>query len=159
MILPARLTAPFLRSVCLISIIRIVIITRLEFSDVPYEFAVVAYWGAAEVYLAIICACLTTLKPFLVRFFPALLGTTHATATYDPNSAVRRTGVTASVQRTQVTVKDDEERCFTRLDDDSSDKSADIHDSAAMYELDQQVQRGSYLLSPVSKAHLKLGLY
>jgi hypothetical protein len=118
----------------------------------------VAYWGAVEVYLAIICACLTTLKPFLVRFFPALLGTTHA-ATYDSNSAVRRTGVTASVQRTQVTVRDDEERCFTRLDDDSSDKSADIHNPAAMYELDQQVQRGSYQLSPISKAHLKLGLY
>ena len=33
-----------------------------------------AYWGAVEVNLPIICACLTTIRPLLNKLFPGLLG-------------------------------------------------------------------------------------
>jgi len=144
--------------VCVISLVRIISITKLDFSDPPYQVSLVAYWGAVEVNLAIICACLTTLKPLLARFFPKLLGSTYHTSTYNPGSAVLRTGATApGAQRTRVTVKD-EERGFTRLDDDSDKLAETPNTPEPMYEMDYRVRRGSYAVSPPSKAHVRLGL-
>jgi len=85
-------------SVCLISIIRLVSIRQLDFSDVTWQFSRVAYWGAVEVNLAIIAACLTTLKPLLVRTFPNLLGS--SLNAYGPSSnMMRRGGTTLRSQR------------------------------------------------------------
>jgi hypothetical protein len=39
-----------------------------------WEAPTIANWTCIEVHVAIICACLTTLKPFLTRFFPKILG-------------------------------------------------------------------------------------
>ncbi len=120
------LTSPLLLSICLISIIRIVSISRLDFSDISYQFTTVAYWGAVEVNLAIICACLTTLKPLLVRFFPKLLGGSIATRYGTTPNAVPPASRSADVTRgggqkkRMLTV---EEREFARLEDGESVKS------------------------------------
>jgi hypothetical protein len=45
----------------------------MDFSDFTYSLATLNIWGAVEVNLAIICACLTTLKPLVARVFPRLL--------------------------------------------------------------------------------------
>lgn len=58
----------------MISIIRVVTLSKLDRSDTTYDVAIVAYWGAVEVNLPIICACLTTIRPLLNRLFPGLLG-------------------------------------------------------------------------------------
>lgn len=47
---------------------------RLDTTDATYSFAVLAYWGAVEVNLPIICACLTTIRPLLNKLLPWLLG-------------------------------------------------------------------------------------
>ncbi len=64
-------------SACFISIIRIVFIHNLDLSDFTYQMASVSIWGSVEVNLAIICACLTTLKPLVARVFPKLLGSSY----------------------------------------------------------------------------------
>jgi len=74
------------------SIIRLVSIRQLDFSDVTWQFSRVAYWGAVEVNLAIIAACLTTLKPLLVRTFLNLLGS--SLNAYGPSSNMMRRGGT-----------------------------------------------------------------
>ena len=51
----------------------------------PYQYSLIAIWGAVEVNLAIICACLTTFKPLVVRFFPNILGSS-ADKTHDPTT-------------------------------------------------------------------------
>lgn len=108
-----------------------VTISRLDFTDITYNFAVISYWGAVEVNLAIICACLTTLKPLLVRLFPKLLGTSMASrygTTPGHNVAVRygdasRTGGgrptdTLSSQRKKRHLTTEEHE-FAKLDDQS----------------------------------------
>ncbi len=112
----------------MISIIRLVTLEKTDFTDVTYNFSAISYWGAVEVNLAIICACLTTLKPLLARMFPKLLGSSAATR-YGPTTTGRNVGsrygggvgpptdtVTSQHLKRPVTV---EEREFSRLDDES----------------------------------------
>jgi len=145
------------RSVCLVSLIRIVSIVRLDFLDITYTFSTISYWGAAEVNLAIICACLTTLKPLLVRLFPRLLGSTITTRYGTGASGMRPTRGTVTGQRS--TVVEEEEGGFTRLDNES-DKSANVLCPAATYEMKPHSQTVSYAVhvTSTSKAHEKLGL-
>ncbi len=108
-----------------------VTITYLDFSDMPYNFAVLSHWSAVEVNLAIICACLTTLKPLVARFFPKLLGSSMASryggkAAHNTGSrygGVSRGGggppidtLSSQRQKRHTTI---EEREFSRLDDES----------------------------------------
>jgi len=65
-------------------------------SDPTYDLAILAYWGAVEVNLAIICACLATLKPLLHKLFPKLLGPGYGGSTAYGTAASRgRQGATA----------------------------------------------------------------
>jgi len=68
-----------------------VLSTKDVAKDPTYELATLAYWGAVEVNLAIICACLTTLKPLLQKLLPNLLGSAAygQTATAYGTTAVR----------------------------------------------------------------------
>ena len=119
-----------LHSVCLVSLIRIVTITRMDFEDVTWKFAVLAYWGAVEVNLAIICACLMTLKPLVVRVWPTLLASTARHETYGEKPAEKKkqvsvggssTGTNGGEEEGPTVLGDEEEgHIFTRLDD--SDK-------------------------------------
>lgn len=60
--------------VCLVSLIRLISLSKLDITDPTYSIAILAYWGAVEVNLPIICACLATIRPLLNRLFPGLLG-------------------------------------------------------------------------------------
>ena len=70
--------------------------------------------------LAIICACLTTLKPLIVRFFPKLLGSMSASryGTTVRNGAAAAPDMvgTQRVKQRHTTM---EEREFSRLNDES----------------------------------------
>jgi len=59
-------------SVCLTLILRLVSV-YIDPSDIAYDFSLRAYWAAVKVNLAIICACLTTLKPLLAQAFLGLI--------------------------------------------------------------------------------------
>jgi hypothetical protein len=67
-------------------------------SDFLYNLAVLAYWSAVEIHLAIICACLTTLKPLILRWFPKLLGASmsNGLAGY-ARTGNERTGTNAAI--------------------------------------------------------------
>ena len=63
-------------SVCIISVVRVILIWRdIESgnTDVTWNAASTANWNTFEVNIAIICACLTTIKPAITRMFPSLL--------------------------------------------------------------------------------------
>ncbi|KAK0620602.1 hypothetical protein B0T14DRAFT_430419 [Immersiella caudata] len=143
--------------VCLISIIRIISIRQLDFSDVTYTFSTVAYWGAVEVNLAIICACLTTLKPLLVHVFPGILGTSHAIPYSLGPSIVHPNGGGVSIQRT--TVVQAEQGRFSMLDDESV-KSTKALSPEVSYEMDSKAKKlYTVCVTTPSKAHEKLGLH
>jgi hypothetical protein len=113
------------RSVCLISIIRIICLGRLSGLDIVWELSTVAYWGAVEVNLAIICACLTTLKPLITKLFPKALGSGYGTyGTNGIGNTTHRGGGGGGTKMTVTTAKrphvDVEGGSFSELHDDSS---------------------------------------
>jgi hypothetical protein len=66
------------RSVCLISIVRTVqFALGWTFAQPPIDpilnTVLIAVWTMLEVNLAVVCACITTIKPVLARIFPRLL--------------------------------------------------------------------------------------
>ena len=62
------------RSECLVSIIRAVIITQLAQSlDFTWDFVPIAHWNCVEVNVAIVCACLLTMKPLINKKWPGFL--------------------------------------------------------------------------------------
>ncbi|KAK4161108.1 hypothetical protein QBC43DRAFT_100081 [Cladorrhinum sp. PSN259] len=66
--------------VCFISILRLLQLLRAQKNpDFTYVAAELSYLTAVEVNGAIVCACVMTLKPFVVRFFPKLLSSHRST--------------------------------------------------------------------------------
>ena len=131
--------------------------SRLDFSDITYHFTVVAYWGAVEVNLAIICACLTTLKPLLTRFFPKLLGSLSSEKTSQGGALSHTGGRSGTIgggggggggggtaQRTRRTTL--EERSFARLDDDSL--KSDEEEGQSSYEMEASPGKGGFVTAP-----------
>lgn len=86
--------------------IRLITISKLALTDPTYNLAVVAYWGAVEVNLPIICACLATIRPLLNRLFPGLLGPRSsqdgATASHPVSSRRRYAGEPVAVDAREV---------------------------------------------------------
>ncbi len=103
--------------------------------------------------MAIICACLTTLKPLLTRFFPKLLGST--TEKTSQGGTLSHTGHRGTIggtgsgataaQRTRRTTL--EERSFARLDDDSL-KSDEEEGPPSSYEMDAGVGKHGFVTAP-----------
>jgi len=63
-------------SVCVVSILRLVNLIKVETTspiDASYNSAELAFWTVGEVNTAISCACIMTLKPLIVHFFPRFL--------------------------------------------------------------------------------------
>lgn len=64
------------RRVCIVSLVRMVWLIQMHhlvlhsFYDVTWRTVTIANWTMIEVNAAIICACLTTLRPLLTKFFP-----------------------------------------------------------------------------------------
>ncbi|KXX76574.1 hypothetical protein MMYC01_206655 [Madurella mycetomatis] len=69
-------------SVCIISLTRAVLLARdmdAVQQDVTWESATTANWNSFEINIAIICACLATLRPIVNRFFPTILSSYPST--------------------------------------------------------------------------------
>jgi hypothetical protein len=57
-------------SVCLVSVLRTVWLGQLLYSTDPtWDFTTIANWSTVEINLAIVCACMPTLRPILARMF------------------------------------------------------------------------------------------
>ena len=55
------------------AILRAVWLKQLYDSQDPtWDFATIAHWNSVEINIAIVCACLMTLKPFIAKIFPNL---------------------------------------------------------------------------------------
>lgn len=85
-------------SVCIISIVRLhslLIITTSK--DQSYDNAPVAVFSIVEINVALICACLPTLRPLLVKWFPRLSsgsrGTHGASGGLSNSHGLKRTSV------------------------------------------------------------------
>jgi hypothetical protein len=121
----------------------------MDFSDMTYHhMATLSIWGSIELNLAIICACLTTFKPLIVRVFPKLLKSSRMATPRTLAYTDRATGTAVSGHGTR---PKRESSSFARLED------ADSNDSAGceMDELEDQVQRGVYMAAP-AKAYTRL---
>ncbi|KAK4044385.1 hypothetical protein C8A01DRAFT_31439 [Parachaetomium inaequale] len=142
---------------CLMSVIRIATLHSMDLvADGTYELAPLAIWSAVEVNLAIICACLTTLKPLVVRVFPRLLQsaagyTATSSGTLDYHGERRMGTAGASLPRTHHHSSGSSSRpggesaVSVKLDNARSDGS--MTDEWEMEDL-ESVQRGVYLATP-----------
>ena len=59
----------FLLSVCTITILRIISLLQLNFTDLSYNITTVTIWGCLEPCIGIMSACLPILPPLLARLF------------------------------------------------------------------------------------------
>ena len=82
-----------LGSICVISIARTLQFVRLAFLnptvDTTPDVVIITTWTMLEVNVAVICACLTTIKPALARLFPRLISSSERSNDLE-NGAARR---------------------------------------------------------------------
>ncbi|KAL2166656.1 hypothetical protein VTG60DRAFT_2352 [Thermothelomyces hinnuleus] len=75
--------------VCIISIVRLIELHNIRFintlSDMTRNAVIVAILNMLEVNTAVVCACITTIKPVLARFFPRMFAS-------DPVGSATTTG-------------------------------------------------------------------
>ncbi|KAL6714198.1 hypothetical protein ACLMJK_008693 [Lecanora helva] len=67
---------------CVASTIRVVAFNQVNLADVTYTLVPVTYWTTIEQSVGIICACLPTMRPLIMRYSKGSSG-----ATYDPEAA------------------------------------------------------------------------
>jgi hypothetical protein len=130
-------------SACLISIIRIVSLRSLPYGDFTYHLATLAIWGSVEVNLAIICACLMTLKPLIVRIFPRLLKSTYMETPRSLGYIDRGTGISASASRGRGTRVKHESESLVELSNSRNDS-----EEGGMDDLERHIQGGVYMATP-----------
>jgi len=63
-------------------------------TDVTWDNGPAAYWSSVELNVGIICACMPTMKAFLTRFFPKLMG--NSSGRNGQPSSLRHTGTTTA---------------------------------------------------------------
>ncbi|KFY05489.1 hypothetical protein V492_08506 [Pseudogymnoascus sp. VKM F-4246] len=78
--------------VCVISIIRLYSISvLLRSTDLTYDTPPALMWCVVELNMSIVGGCIATFKPFLLKYFPRVLGTSHNPAVlYDNNTGASR---------------------------------------------------------------------
>ncbi|KAH7204936.1 hypothetical protein BKA60DRAFT_155712 [Fusarium oxysporum] len=74
-----------------ISVVRLkATVDSLSYQDLTWDSVPGTAWWTVEVHLALVCACLASLKPFLGRFLPKVIGSSYGTS--DSNSGgIQRT--------------------------------------------------------------------
>ncbi|KAI3571094.1 hypothetical protein IWW34DRAFT_772315 [Fusarium oxysporum f. sp. albedinis] len=74
-----------------ISVVRLkATVDSLSYQDLTWDSVPGIAWWTVEVHLALVCACLASLKPFLRRFLPKVIGSSYGTS--DSNSGgIQRT--------------------------------------------------------------------
>jgi len=65
-------------SICVISLVRLLLFLLNDFSDVTWESVTMTNLTCLEIDAGIVCACLPTLWPLLVRLFPTFFNDTQA---------------------------------------------------------------------------------
>ncbi|KAL8782392.1 MAG: hypothetical protein Q9213_005433 [Squamulea squamosa] len=63
-------------SVCAVSVVRLVLLAGVDQSDITWNYVPAAIWSAAEPSIAVVSACLPSLRPLFVRL---VWGGTHRT--------------------------------------------------------------------------------
>ena len=63
----------FLNRVCVFSVLRIISIFDISFSDITYTRVVSDIWSIIVATLAVICGCAPVLRPIFIRVMPAKL--------------------------------------------------------------------------------------
>lgn len=66
-----------------ITIIRINVLLRIDFTDLPYSMHDAAFWSVAEPAVAIINCCIATLRPLLKLVSPSRLWSSNKGSTAD----------------------------------------------------------------------------
>lgn len=79
-------TADYRTSISSITIIRIRVLTTVDFNDLPYSMIWAAFWSVAEPALAIANACAPMLRPILKAAFPTLFASAKAKYSTEPAS-------------------------------------------------------------------------
>ncbi len=78
-------------SICIISLLRTVQFIKILIInptvDTTQDAVIIAIWTMLEVNMAVVCACITTIKPVLTRFFPRMLSPSPGPATDDDATA------------------------------------------------------------------------
>ncbi|KAI9673626.1 MAG: hypothetical protein M1817_002263 [Caeruleum heppii] len=59
---------------CVATIFRITVFDEIYNWDLSYSYTNVGYWTMAEVYLGVVCACLPTMRPLVIRFSQSVSG-------------------------------------------------------------------------------------
>ncbi|KAI4183026.1 MAG: hypothetical protein L6R41_005636 [Letrouitia leprolyta] len=86
-------------TVCVVSIIRLVVLSEVDKSDITWNYVPAACWTAAEPSIAVVSACLPSLRPLFVRLIwrnthrPKLSSSKHLTS-WRSNKKQSRTGST-----------------------------------------------------------------
>lgn len=126
-------------------------LSTLAFEDFTYHLATLAIWGSVEVNLAIICACLTTLKPLIVRTFPRLLRSTYIGTPRGLGYIEQQSGAAVSASRGHGTRAKHESESFVKLSNVHSNDSEECE----MDDLERHIQGGIYMAAP-PKAYARL---
>lgn len=117
----------------------------MDYADVTYRLASLHIWGAVEVNLAIICACMTTLKPLVARVFPQLLQSGDRGTPGSLGYIERRPWTAVSVPRNPDSRAKQGSTASVELDTALSNDSGDCE----MDDLEKdQIQRGVYMAMP-----------
>ncbi|GME24671.1 putative integral membrane protein [Neofusicoccum parvum] len=69
-----------------ITIIRIHVLSVVDFTDLSYSMHDAAFWSVAEPAVAIINSCIPTMRPLLKLISPSRLWSSHKASTYGPDS-------------------------------------------------------------------------
>lgn len=148
--------------------LRVVSIAAIDLADPTYGLATIAKWGSVEVNLAIVCACLTTLKPLIARLFPRLLKSTYGTlgpASYpDRSAAAVPAGPNGDAARASRIRLGGENGAWSDLKlevpPERSPGGSDDEEGCEMEDLGNQIRRGIYIdgisVSAPPKAYSKL---
>ncbi|KAI4257730.1 MAG: hypothetical protein L6R42_005484 [Xanthoria sp. 1 TBL-2021] len=104
--------------VCIISIIRLVVLSRLEIEDVTWNYVNSAIWSAAEPCMGVISACLPSLRPLV-----ALM--TRGTHRAPKNGGKSAQATTSSGSSRMVWRRKDSDRAkhFSRLEDSVAEQA------------------------------------
>lgn len=132
--LPCRPGIPFkltrISSVCVVSIIRVVVLSRLTNFDVTWNYVDAAIWSAAEPCMGVVAACLPSLRPLLA----VVIRGTHRGPTIHSKSAQKTISTNSSrIMWSRRDTDGDEmdhmdNQGFTRLEDQSSSSPRWGHD-------------------------------
>ncbi|RDW60639.1 hypothetical protein BP6252_12022 [Coleophoma cylindrospora] len=87
--------------------------------DITWHFNNTEIWTTLEAYIAIICACLPSLKPIISLVFKSAFASRKATSNSNLNGSTQRSGTWANIKNSLNAEKkmpgDDENRLFKRL--------------------------------------------